>query len=446
MLVDSKNGLVIDQAKALLQNNLREGYTIPSGRLYPFQWNWDAGFIALGWWYFDQAQAILEIKRMFEGQWKNGFLPHINFFRPNDNYFPGPDVWKTQGLHNAPADLLTSGITQPPVFGFIVKRMHDSKAVHDTDWVAFLKYIYPKILDFHRYLYEYRDPYKEGLVYIQHNWESGTDNSPIWDDIFERMDVSTARDVSSLRKDNKNVDPSERPTNENYKRYIYLVDLFASLKYADAAIAKESPFLVQDVLFNSLLVKSNEGLIAIGEFLGEDVSIIKVWNEKTKQAIQQKLWNPETGFYYAYDLRLNKPIHIKTSSGFAPLFAGICSNQQAQQMAVHLQDAFAPTSEWLLCASTAADEPAFNPLKYWRGPVWINLNWMLYHGFMRYGMLKLAERISKQTIELVEQHGFFEYFDPRPKATSLPDRGIGADNFSWTAALYLDLMYNNQML
>lgn len=439
--MDTIRKIRVQQAAEILSSNHRQGYTIPSGRLYPFQWNWDAGFIALGWWHLEPEQAMTEIRRMFEGQWKHGMLPHINFFQPNDNYFPGPSVWKTGGSKEAPDGVATSGITQPPVFGWVLANLHHKQHTHDTVWMDFVREIYPKVVASHRYLYTHRDPFQEGLVYIQHNWESGTDNSPIWDDILDAMDVSQARDVSALRKDNKNVDPAERPTDENYKRYICLVDLFAELQYDDAAVAKQSPFLVQDVLFNALLVKSNEGLLELGRWLGEDVSDIERWNERTKHAIQTKLWDAEAGFYFAYDLVHQRSIRIKTSSGFVPLFAGICSKEQADQLVEKLLNDFAPSSAWMLCASTAPNEAAFNPLKYWRGPAWINLNWMLYHGLLHYGKVDIAQVVKQQTIHLVEDHGFYEYFDPRPSESCQQPRGIGADRFSWTAALYLDLVH-----
>jgi hypothetical protein len=434
----------LEDLKNILNNNWRDGYTIPSARLYPFQWNWDAGFIALALSYFNQDRAMEEVEFMFKSQWDNGMLPHIAFHKQNDNYFPGPDIWKTDSLKNSSKSVSSTGITQPPVFGFILNRMQDQMQ-HHSEWRQFLNKIFPKVVAFHRYLYENRDPHQEGLVYIQHNWESGTDNSPLWDHIFESMDVSNARDVAHLRKDNKLVDASERPTNENYKRYIHLIDLFVACDYDDASLAASSPFLVQDVLFNSMLVKSNFGLIELGKYLNLDVAEIENWNKKTVQAINNKFWDETTGFYYAFDLRINKRIPIKVSSGFMPLFAGIASTDQAASLLINLTNSFMKNDNWYLCASCAFDEPSFNPLKYWRGPVWINVNWMLYHGLSYYGYTETAERIKKDSMELVEKHGCYEYFDPRPLGEAQDKRGIGADLFSWSAALYLDFVYNNEI-
>lgn len=437
---------MIENAKEVLNKNWREGYTIPSGRLYPFQWNWDSGFIALGLFYYDFHKAIAELSSLMKGQWGNGMLPHIIFHYPNANYFPGPEIWQAKNISLTPPKIETSGITQPPVLGFILERMDRYNGNKPKGWNEFLRDVFPKVVAFHRYLYNNRDPYNEGLVYIHHNWESGTDNSPIWDDILNSIDISITPDISELRKDNKNVDDSQRPTNENYRRYIYLVELFKRHQYNDKEIVKECPFIVQDVLFNSMLVKSNLGLIALAEKLSIDSSEIKAWNEKTISGINSKLWDKETGFYFAYDLKNKRSIRIKTSSGFMPMFSGVCNKLQAEQLVCHLTGSFRKNNQWNLCPSVAADEQTFNPVKYWRGPVWININWILYHGLMRYGKVKEAEEIKTTSLKLINEMDMYEYYDARPVSEGGINRGLGADTFSWTAALYLDFLNNPQLL
>ena len=430
---------VIESAQKILLDNNRGGYTIPSPKLYPFQWNWDSGFIALGLSYFDRQKAYEEIRNMFKGQWSNGMLPHINFHHVDPNYFPGPDVWGTNVCEWVPKPLATSGITQPPVFGFVLSMMA-KRLSGDNDFIQLVKDIYPKIISFHRYLYNHRDPDKEGLVYIDHNWESGTDNSPLWDNALEGIDVSNARDVSTLRRDLKSVDAAQRPTNENYKRYIYLVDLFRECGYDDQKIYEKCPFIIQDVLFNALLIRSNDGLIQLAELIGEDSTEVKRWNEKSISSLNQKLWDPTSQFYYDYDMKSNELIKIKVSNGFMPLFAGACSDHQALLLKDSLLQEFRK-KDYLLCTSTSADEETFSPLKYWRGPAWINVNWMLYHGLKRYGFSEEATQVRNDSLCLIEHTGFYEYFDARP-GISDEERGLGGNYFSWSAALYIDFLLN----
>lgn len=69
---------LLDQAKTILQNNLRGKFTVPTDKLYPFQWNWDSGFVSIGFSNYDIDPAINEITSLLSGQWENGMIPHIN--------------------------------------------------------------------------------------------------------------------------------------------------------------------------------------------------------------------------------------------------------------------------------------------------------------------------------------------------------------------------------
>jgi glycogen debranching enzyme len=77
------------------------------------------------------------------------------------------------------------------------------------------------------------------------------------------------------------------------------------------------------------------------------------------------------------------------------------------------------------------DDPSFDPIRYWRGPVWVLVNWLVADGLVHAGFSERAARLRTETRALVEQ-GFSEYYDPRNSA------GIGGQSFSWSAALTLD--------
>jgi hypothetical protein len=80
-------------------------------------------------------------------------------------------------------------------------------------------------------------------------------------------------------------------------------------------------------------------------------------------------------------------------------------------------------------------EKDFDSKNYWRGPVWININWMISQGLKRYGFSKKADAMKHDMIQLPIRFGFHEYFD------SQSGQGYGSSDFSWTAALFLDLVY-----
>jgi hypothetical protein len=186
---------MINSCIAALNKNWKGSFTIPSPRLYPFQWNWDSGFIALGNVHINPERAITEMETLFEGQWSNGFLPHIIFHNAEkyDSYFPSADYWDSLVSEFAPRELKTSGITQPAVQGFVLEALLD-KGIDPKR----IEILMEKALKYHDYLYEQREYGDTGLVAIWHNWESGMDNSPWWDPILERIDENVAIVIISI--------------------------------------------------------------------------------------------------------------------------------------------------------------------------------------------------------------------------------------------------------
>jgi len=430
---------LLAKASEVLETNWREGYTIPCAHLYPFQWNWDSGFIAIGWAHINIERAQQEIVSLLKGQWSNGFLPHIVFHKEAHSYFPGPEVHAAHLSPNAP-HVKTSGITQPPVAGFVLEEMYQISG-ESKESLAFISTVYDSVFMNHHYFYTSRDPNNEGLVYICHNWEAGTDNTPVWDEIWKNF---TVPEYQLKRKDTELIDASHRPTNREYDYYIHLIELFKSWNYDDNLIASKSPFLVQDPLFNSVLIKSNESLIRLGKLLGkmDKVTQLKQWNELAKHGMNSKLYSEEKGGYVYYDLRNNCKLNHLSSSSFAPLFAGVPTPNIARQISADLKSGRfgGAHQENYLCASFDPTSPLFESQKYWRGPIWINLNWMIYKGLLRYGFHDVAQEVKNHSLFFMEKYGFYEYFEPSKSKNLKLHKGYGGSDFSWSAALTIDFI------
>ena len=154
-------------------------------------------------------------------------------------------------------------------------------------------------------------------------------------------------------------------------------------------------------------------------------------------SLNKKLYDSELGAYVYYDLRNAKKLKLISSSSFSPLFCGAPDERISNQLKKTFSQKFSIEDKYT-CASFDTSSENFNPKKYWRGPVWINLNWILFHGFNGYGFFDISERLKKDSIDLIENKGFYEYFDPSNKSDKNKERACGSKNFSWTAALYLD--------
>src|SRR3712207_3173526 len=287
---------LIQQAKLVLDFNWTGEYTMPGPRLYPHQWSWDSALIAIGYAHYNQERATRELTHLLDAQWKNGLLPQIVFNPRFGRYFPGIDFWHAYESPNAPTHVRTSGIVQPPVHATAVLRVYERAKDH-SGALAFLEHAFPKLAAWHDYLYRERDPEGEGLVYVRHPWESGMDNSPMWDSIMERLQLGPDQIPKHKRADIHFVAAEDRPLDAAYDRFAYLVKLFAERDYDEARIRTDCPFLVQDVLFNALLSRAGRDLGKIAHILGENPSPFEERAAQTARAMNEKLWDEEYGTY-----------------------------------------------------------------------------------------------------------------------------------------------------
>src|SRR5918997_5053175 len=377
---------LVRQAKAVLDFNWTGEYTMPGPRLYPHQWSWDSALIAIGYSRYDQDRAVRGLRHLFEAQWKNGLLPQIVFNPRFTNYFPGPNFWHAKESPEAPNHRETSGVIQPPFHATAVLYVF-RHAQNKAGAKEFLEYAFPKLKAWHEYLYRERDPQGEGLVYIRHPWESGMDNSPMWDQILQRLHLRAEQIPTYRRADVHTVSSAERPASAAYDRFAWLIQLFADRDYNEAQIRADCPFLVQDVLFNTLLCQADRDLAELARVVGEDPSPLQARADRTARAINEKLWDEERGIYLDFDLVTSEPIRVHAAAGFSPLYASIPDEDRALRMLALLQN-----SGFSLGGNGCYPVPSydrygygFSPVQYWRGPVWININWVLLRGLERYG-------------------------------------------------------------
>ncbi len=439
------------QAEKVIRGNDMGGWTKAAPDLYPHQWSWDSAFIAVGIAHYDTRRAAQEIRTLLDHQWRNGKVPHIvfNTDAPPESYFPGPEHWASAAADAPdapPKPATTSGLCQPPVHAIAVRRIlevAERQGADTTEVQEFLREVYPKLFAWHRYLATYRDPEECGLVTIYHPWESGTDNSPRWHAALQRVEVGEMPEYE--RRDLQHVpDPSERPTQEIYDRFIWLVELIKRSGCDEATVYDTNPFLVKDVLMSAILVRANEALLEIGDLIGapdEDRATLRHWIERGRRGVEER-WDADLGLCLDYDLRDKSPLKIRTIAGLSPLIVGT-TDPNLRQPLLHTLDSalFAGHQDlrWPLPPSTSPEEPRFHPRSYWRGPVWSVMNWLLWWSLERSGERERAARLRRCGLAQLAGGSFGEYYEP---FTGEP---LGSDQQSWTAAVALDWLANEEV-
>jgi hypothetical protein len=427
-----------EQAAAVLHGNDAGGWTRAAPVLYPHQWSWDSAFIAIGWAHLDVARALTELEQLFAAQWTTGMVPHLVFRAgPDHPYFPGPQWWDTSVTPAAPAaPLRTTGICQPPVHALALQRIWQlTPEEQQPEILARVQALYPRMVNWHRYLATQRDPEASGLVTTYHPWE-GTDNTPRWDQALERIKV--AKPGPYTRLDSSEVpNASERPSNWDYDRFLWLVEQLRKYRYDDAQIYREYPFLIKDVFFSAVLVAANAALLDLADVAGaasEARDELAGWLDRGRAGLAAR-FDPQTGLCADYDVRAKEDIKLRTFAGFAPLFARTADTglRDAQLRLLDSADFCGhPGLRWPLLPSTSPAEPAFQPLDYWRGPVWPIISWLLWQSLDLLGYPDRADAIRRDSLSQLAGGEFGEYYQP------FTGGQLGSTRQSWTAAVTLD--------
>jgi hypothetical protein len=422
-----------DRARAILAANWTGTSTVPSRTLYPHQWGWDAAYIAIGWAHVEPAHAIQELRSILRGQWADGKVPHI-VFDPSvadDAYFPGPAFWRTEEIAAAPAGVRTSGITQPPLHARAALEI--ARHAGGPEVLAALRDLYPHLVAQHEYLARDRDARGDGLAAIVHPWESGLDNTPIWDEPLAAIPLPAEGVRPYTRRDLDHADPAHRPTEAWYDRFVFLAREHRCHGYADV---RASSFLVEEPLFNAITLWSLHALAEIAALLGEDPAPHRRAAARVHAGLLERLWDERERRFTPFDLVSGRRIEARTIVSLAPLLDPDLPGEMVDAIVGELTSAhfFPPGGAGFGVPTYDRLAGDYDSRRYWRGPVWVNTNWLLSRGLRQHGRAELADAIDGVTLALVERSGFREYFDTDT------GEGYGSRDFSWTAALVLDLL------
>lgn len=431
---------LLAQALAVLKMNDRGTYTQPAHGLYPHQWLWDSCFVAIGLRNVNVERAKMEVLSLLRAQWRNGMMPNI-IFRDDAQYRTDRNVWRSWISPYAPDGIATTGITQPPVLAEAIVQIGATMAWPERR--LWYRKVYPALLAYHQWLYAERDPHHEGLVLQIHPWETGLDNTPpwmsemhehalpFWIQVIEKTRLDLV--INLFRRDTRSV-----PIDQRFSTIeaLALFDIERRLRrkaYDINKILDHSLFAIEDLSFNSIFIRANSLLRDIAKSLREDLpDDLEKCMARTEKAYEH-LWDPYTGQYYSRDFITHRLLKLPTVATLLPLYAGSISQERAGELVRLLENEhnFGPAYP---VPSVPLESFWFHPKLYWQGPTWVNMNWLIINGLKRYGFHEHAAALRESTLEMVERSGCYEYFDP------LTGEAAGAANFSWTAALAIDLL------
>lgn len=432
---------LLEQAKAILKHNDFGASTRPAPRLYPHQWLWDSCFIAIGLRHDDPKRAMTEIESLFRGQWKNGMLPHI-IFADDVEYHAGPDMWASKEYEDAPRDVQTSCITQPPMVAEAVLKV--AEKLSDEDRTAFYLRIIDKLVAYHTWLYRERDSEKTGIVTLIHAWECGTEDAPYWSKAMEAAapdEVVQARkngsfvELDAKRPDLKHAPLEQRPASADFYTLYHTFELIKQARFDLTTIRDDtaSP-LIRDVFFSAVLSRANDCLRQIASDVGYGLpDDLLAAAERTSDAFRRMAAESNDGQVFSQDYRTGQLLKEASIANLMPLYAGSLRENDVTKIA----DILTSPAYWPVngVATVPVDSPYYGELRFWQGPVWINTNWLIVEGLKRNGQAELAKRLVGSTLAMVQgKDSLYEYYSART------GQSAGTGNFSWSAALTIDMI------
>jgi glycogen debranching enzyme len=235
-----------------------------------------------------------------------------------------------------------------------------------------------------------------------------------------------------VRRDPQHADPAHRPTKAQYDRYLWLVEHFRGLGWDNSRLHNASPFQVVDPGFNAILLRACADLAALANALGEAEIAAENRGFATRGlAAMEGLWSDAHGQYLCRDRTAGRLIDSASVGGLLPAFAAIPAGRAAVIAATIARHRAAV--RYLVPSHDPAD-PRFDAQRYWRGPAWLVVNYMIADGLRAAGEAEAAAGIADSSLELIRTSGFAEYYDP---LTGAP---LGGGTFTWTAAMVLEFL------
>jgi len=140
-----------------------------------------------------------------------------------------------------------------------------------------------------------------------------------------------------------------------------------------------------DVGLMSLYIADCDALADIAAILGkeDDAREFRGRSARFRRSLAG-LWDPAWQIYRNKDLRTGKPSERISPTNFYPLLAKVPAPEQADAMIKRYLLDPAKFGGALMLPSTPRDDPAFKDQDYWRGRIWGPMNYLVWRGLGRY--------------------------------------------------------------
>src|SRR5512141_950767 len=248
-----------------------------------------------------------------------------------------PDAVHDEGTVTRLSHPIEGDVTKPPLLAWAAWKLYEVD--HDRE---FLNEIYEPIVRWNNWWFDQNDTDGNGLCEYLHPYSSGLDDSPLWDD----------------------------------------------------GVPVESPDL------NTYLYLQQDALAKIASLIGKEEDA-ELWRERAEAMARRLIdlaWDAESGLFWA---RHNgSRVNVRTPFNLFPLITGRMPPEISERLVAHLTNEREFWSRYPV-PTVAMDDPKYDPLLMWRGPTWVNVNYLLIEGLQRSGYPELSQELRRRTLDLI---------------------------------------------
>jgi len=412
-------GSLEDKALARLVANRRSGYdpfyrfdyeySIPSPGRYHWQWFWDSCFHIIALARLDPAMAEAELNTLLTPQRDDGFIGHLTYWGRRGAFMSAIygqsrfGEWRRRH----------SGMIQPPVLVHALEELW----LQTGDHLLLKKYL-PRVRAYYDWLGAERDPDQTGLIGIVSPYEAGLDNNPSFDRALGLANPGRARILWTNRK-------------------LDWYNVIRGKGFDYPTLLKRNRFVVIDPFMNAVFGDAWATLARLHEAAGDtsDRESAVRQGVKTTAALNERCWDLERG-HYTYLVGAGQSPDTTLSVG--AIFPLIIRDAPKDRVAVVVERYLTATKHFwrpFPVPSVAASDVSYNAESekmIWRGPICMNLNWLLARGLKAHGYDSEARTIADRSKEAALKE-FREFYSAES------GRGMRGTEFGWaTAAVAID--------
>lgn len=329
-------------------------------------WAWDTWKQAVATVRFEPELAKNQIRSMFDYQDEYGMIADCIYSDKQENNYRD---------------------SKPPLAAWSVMEVFEQ--TRDT---AFVREMYPKLLKYYRWWYQYRDHDGNGIC--EFGSTDGTEEAAKWE---SGMDNAVRFDEAKMVKNREGA----------------------------------WSFNQESVDLNAYLCYEYELLQKMADLCGE-----KFGEKDRREQVRGYFFDAKTGYFF--DRVLNGDfVRIEGPEGWTPLWAGLASPEQAEKVMKIIADTN-KFSTYIPFPTLAADHPKFLPGGYWRGPIWLDQVYFGISGIRKYGYKAEADTYTDQVFTRLKgisgDAPIHENYDTHDGSV------LKAPHFSWSSA-HLLMMY-----